>query len=524
MRVTLRQLVRLLAFSAALSLCTIARAIDASNVLVLYNADIPGDDQIANYYAQLHPGVQLQGISGITTIPGLPDDISADNYLSEIRPQVLSAITPSTSVIVTTMGMPLRIDVQEAEPPVVPPNSVPTYTDPSGTLRQIINWKPTSSLESELTNVNTISTWQMMGDQSFLIPGQFSMNPYYLQTGSFNHATTGTFLTSRLDGNTVADVESSLVRAQHAFVGPNNTPNGPFYFIVDNDPTKNYAPTMAKLETNVLQPAGLPVVYDNTSAYISTAPGPVIGYDSHGVHQASTPTDNYVLNDLNITLANGAVFNSWESFNAQSFAVGGNYGGQALISDWIHKGGTAGVGNVAEPQASPVDVANEDQLFRMMLSGKTFAEAAWSSLEQLSYVNTVVGDPLMTWKQLAPGDVNCDGRVDISDLALMGAHWGAHVGANGYGWYSGDLNGDGVVDISDLAILGADWGQTSSWATSPANTAGIPAASLTSLYDPFGYAIPEPSSVVLAALGAVGLGIVALRTRRRRYADQTRES
>ena len=94
---------------------------------------------------------------------------------------------------------------------------------------------------------------------------------------------------------------------------------------------------MANLVNNVLVPDGLPVVYDDTSAFVGTAPGPVIGYDSHGVHQASTPP-NYITSGLNITLANGAVFNSWESYNAISFTPGVYTGNQGQVAQWIAKG------------------------------------------------------------------------------------------------------------------------------------------------------------------------------------------
>ena len=66
------------------------------------------------------------------------------------------------------------------------------------------------------------------------------------------------------------------------------------------------------------------------------------------------------------------------------------------------RGRYAAVGNVAEPGASPSNVSNEDHLFQMLLSGYTWAEAAWSSLTQVSYVDTVIGDPLMTWTRLPP--------------------------------------------------------------------------------------------------------------------------
>ena len=103
-------------------------------------------------------------------------------------------------------------------------------------------------------------------------------------------------------------------------------------------------------------------------------------------------------------------------------------------------------------------------MFLALLNGKTWAEAAWSATRQLSYVNTVVGDPLMVWHTLLAGDVTMDGVVDMADLTAIGAHWGSTVPSGGYGWYSGDLNGDGIVNVLDLAIMGDTWGQISSWA------------------------------------------------------------
>ena len=379
----------------------------AANVLVLYNTASSDGVQIANYYAQIHPGVQLLGINGVDPNN---EDISADAYLSIIRPQVVPVLTSTIDVIVTTKGLPLRITVQEAEPPVVSPNPLPTYVDPFGITRMILNWRPVSSLEGELTTIDTISTWQQMGDQSFQISGNSSINPYFRKNIAFSYAAFGDRLTARLDGYSVSDVEASLDRAQNAFIGPNNSPSGPYWFLVDNDPNIFYAPTMAKLVNNVLTPAGLPVVYDNTTAFVGTAPGPVIGYDSQGVHSTQNPGANYINSALNITLANGAVFNSWESYNAASFNTAGDTHGQGQVAQWLQKGGTAGVGNVDEPSAGPSYMVNENLLFSMLLSGKTFAEAAWSAIPQLSYVTTVVGDPLMTWQKLPPTPSTVAGR------------------------------------------------------------------------------------------------------------------
>ncbi len=481
-------------------------------MLVLYNAASPDGAQIANYYAAVHPGVELLAINGI----GTSENITADDYLSIVRPQVLSALTPQRSVIATTKGMPLRINVTEPAPAATFPN-LPTYTDPYGELHSILNWKPYSSLESELANIDTVSSWEMMGDQSYSMSGHFSRNPYYDATSSFSFDQYGTRLTARLDGYSVGDVIGAIDRAQNAVVGPLNSPNGTAHFVVDNDPAPQYDATMTRLVNNVLAPAGVPVTYDDSSpsVFISTAPGPVIGYDSHGVHQSGTPSD-YILNGIDFDLADGAVFTSLESYNAYSFDVGGTTNGQGQVAQWLQIGGTAGVGYVQEPTASWVTVSNEDILFANLLDGRTFAEAAWAANFELSYVNTVVGDPLMTWKLLIQGDVNVDGVVDISDLAIMGAHWSGTAAPGGYGWSIGDLNSDGTVDISDLALLGADWGQSTNWAAGQANLAGLPQNSFAEAFELYFHPIPEPASWVLFLASTLGMLGCRRWTRRRR--------
>jgi len=60
-----------------------------------------------------------------------------------------------------------------------------------------------------------------------------------------------------------------------------------------------------------------------------------------------------------------------------------------------------------------------------------------------------------TEKENLPWDVNCDGIVDISDLVLVGQHFGEYHPSEG----CADVNGDGVVDISDLVVIGRHFGE-----------------------------------------------------------------
>jgi hypothetical protein len=53
-----------------------------------------------------------------------------------------------------------------------------------------------------------------------------------------------------------------------------------------------------------------------------------------------------------------------------------------------------------------------------------------------------------------PGDLDGDDDVDLTDLAVLLAHYGTDVVPG----EDGDLDGDGDVNLSDLAILLSNYG------------------------------------------------------------------
>ncbi|MBN2293946.1 MAG: TIGR03790 family protein [Pirellulales bacterium] len=466
------------------------------NVLVLYNANAAsGGDNIAGYYADIHPGVHLLPLTNV----GLGEEILADDYLRDdgldnenvndgIRRQVLDGLTDlegqgyRIDVIVTTKGLPLRVRIAQANPS--------SYTDPNGVERLSYTWQAYSSLESELARIDTISTWQQMGDQTYWLPEatHHARNPYYGAETSFDHETYGTRLTSRLDGFTVEDVKSSIDRAQRAFLYPSASVTP--VVIEDDDPNGHYD-QMLELNDQLMM-RDQPTIFDRSSSAVTTSQRNVIGYVSHGTH-SSELFPNYIPQQLDFSLADGAVFHTRESFNAITFAEDETQS-QGLVAEWIAAGGTVGVGHVQEPGNSKETVTNEDMMFAMLLDGYTWAEAAWSATYQLSYVNTVVGDPLMTFKEFLLGDANMDGIVDIVDLGQVSSNYGLHDESGEIMWSRGEFDGDGVVDITDLGIIASHWGAVSDWYV--VNTAE---------------AIPEPSALMLAFVG-----IVTLSARRKR--------
>jgi uncharacterized protein (TIGR03790 family) len=494
-----------------------------NDVLVLYNADSADSRDIANYYAQKRPGVRLLGLTGVTTA----EEVSADYYLSHIRPQVLSALDDSVDVIVTTKGLPLRIRVEQSNPN--------TYTDPFGSPRTIgpWSWKRYSSLESELTRIDSISTWQQMGDQStnFTPNPIFAMNPYYWQSNSFTNDQYGIRLASRLDGFTVSDVRGMIDRAAEAYIAPSG-PNTPFHVVVDDSPNavSSFADSMERLRDFVLEPRGMSYTYDGTSDFIQSpavanpASTLVLGYVSHGVH-GGAPRDYLTdpVDGVQFQLANGSVFASWESYNAKTFSPSVSIT-QGLIAQWIARGGTAGIGHVAEPTATTITVAREDALFDRLLGGMSWVEAAWGATYQLSYVNTVVGDPLMRFQVLLPGDYNDDGFVDSADYVVWRKTndsqdeyetWRAHFGQTASGTAFGDYNDDGTVDAADYVmwrkfkntgtklpndpyLLPIDGDQYNQWRTHFGETGGVGSVASAKA------TAPEPATFVMLMLAAAG--------------------
>jgi hypothetical protein len=94
----------------------------------------------------------------------------------------------------------------------------------------------------------------------------------------------------------------------------------------------------------------------------------------------------------------------------------------------------------------------------------------------------------------AEGDVNCDGEVNLTDLTVLGSHYGAE----GQTWLEGDFTGDGLINLTDLTIMGGQYGETSG-----SSTTGV----------------PEPASLSLVAIGAMTI----LMRRRRRLAGSKSE-
>jgi fibronectin-binding autotransporter adhesin len=112
------------------------------------------------------------------------------------------------------------------------------------------------------------------------------------------------------------------------------------------------------------------------------------------------------------------------------------------------------------------------------------------------------------------GDSDLDGQVNVADLANLAGNFGKTAGQF---WINGDFDYNQNVNVADLADLAGNFGKdlassgfgSSNAAASPAALAASPADAAVAGVS--GAAVPEPTS-----LGLLGLGAIGLMTRRRR--------
>lgn len=138
--------------------------------------------------------------------------------------------------------------------------------------------------------------------------------------------------------------------------------------------------------------------------------------------------------------ANGAIFNTVESYNGRNFGGIGPHPSiaQQQIVDFLAAGGTFGLGNVWEPFAD--SIPDNHMLVQNFVRGNLcWGEAAWSSVPGLSWMQLVVGDPLARVQRRSE-DINADSRVGVDDL---------------YAWEASpsDIDHSGAADNADRSIL-----------------------------------------------------------------------
>jgi len=138
------------------------------------------------------------------------------------------------------------------------------------------------------------------------------------------------------------------------------------------------------------------------------------------------------------------------SGNTFAFLYRGDFDPEAPLTNLLDYG----LGNGFAPNGSPAGTSWIDAL---LLEGETYhlVVSQWSATSPPQpFTNTVVGPGLFIVGTGTVADLDGDGIVGGSDLAILLAEWGPCIPKAAC---PADLDGDGTVGGSDLAVLLADW-------------------------------------------------------------------
>ena len=421
----------------------------SERVLVLYNTNYSVDQnmngtpdglELADYYQAAH-GVPAENIFGVAVTTdeemgreeydGLYDiggihtnhlKQVVEDYLHHTSDAAGTPLKDKIYFIVLTKGMPLKIR-------------------PYGSGSDV-NTADNSSLSASLSLLF----------QNVPIAGRLS-NPYFnpdpgnTKTKSFrpftysNNAVTLSYLVTRIDAYSVESAKDIIDRAVNAQLSSTSV------FVLDDDNKPYDYMFNAYWGLKYANQHVVPDPWSDSPAWITTASQPVMGYASHGTYAAMPP--DYINSTLNFQWASGALFVSYESYNAQSFRTTSPHG---QLADFINAGGTGGVGYVYEPWTS--GMAHEEVLFPMYSIGYTLAEAAYMSMPYLSWTVTVAGDPLCRVAD-APATLSAEFSTDVitgvAPLAVSFTDASTAQGTVITSW-SWDFDNDQVSDAAGPAV------------------------------------------------------------------------
>jgi autotransporter-associated beta strand protein len=106
------------------------------------------------------------------------------------------------------------------------------------------------------------------------------------------------------------------------------------------------------------------------------------------------------------------------------------------------------------------------------------------------------------------GDSDLDGKVNVADLANLAGNFGK---TSGQVWINGDFDYNQNVNVADLADLAGNFGKDLTSAGFGSGSSASTAVASPAAVVAGGAAVPEPAS-----LGLLGVGAIALLTRRQR--------
>jgi len=376
------------------------------------------------------------------------EGIPRARYVAQVRDPIARFLRENTSggqirIIVTTLGVPLRIDESENEVPYL--------------------MRRTASVDAELA-VLFSPLEGSAGTAGAANPYFRSGLPFAAWRDRYPDAPLR-YLVARLAGYSDApDPETGVPRDVAALIARATAPDPGGTWVIDENPLQKggyHAGNAALLRpaAAALGALGASLLHDVLPAFVGGV-DPIAGYASWGSNDPNHPPPPYygevdgrrvpgrfAPRSIAVTLVSTDGRTFTHPANAESY-------GQSLAADLI-RGGVAGVAaHVAEPTLAGVA---RPMLLVDYARGAPAGEAYYRNVPYLSWMNIYVGDPLMQLaRPLAPvddgdGDGVLDRRDDCRELANP-----SQRDSDGDGFGDGcdpDFDQDGVVGIADAARL-----------------------------------------------------------------------
>ena len=351
----------------------------AAATVVIYNKAAPESAGLAKFYAQQR-GIASDHVVGITS--SIDEEITREEYdmniaaplrdvfkergwwtLRDTADGKTTVMTASILFVAVIKGVPLKIK----------PHDTPYDGDQS--VSGPVSGHNEASVDSELA---------VLGAFSRQISGPLH-NPYFQSFKTITEvANPSLLLVCRLDGPTTATVRRMITDSiatekrglwGRAYVdGARETADG--YQL--GDQWLSQVPKQ-------LHKVGVPVVYDNTpqlfpDGYPMTDCALYFGWRSEKVTGPFTQPD--------FRFVPGAIAVHIHSFSGYTVRDPNSF----WIAPLVAHGAAATLGNVYEPYLQMT--SHLDILIDHLIHGFTFAESAYSSIEVLSWMSVMVGDPL----------------------------------------------------------------------------------------------------------------------------------
>ena len=357
-----------------LLLCCVASAQTPSQVLVVVNKRSVVSREIGEYYLRKR-GVPLANLCTIDTEP--KESIQRPVYRMEIEEPIgkflqTKGLRESILYIVLTSGVPLHVWASNGK---------------SDTLDS-----DEASVDSELALLYT----RLHGGNPKLdgpVP-----NPFYMQRDTpFRHPLFPMYMVTRLDGYSMADMKGLVDRSLEA----QNRPRGNGKFVIDLRANEDTAGNHWLRTAGLLLPKER-VLQEETGKVVENVKD-VIGYASWG----SNDTDRKH-RFVHFQWLPGAIATEFVSTDGRTFRPPPDnwdlgrwsdkaswYAGapQSLAADYIHEGASGASGQVSEPFLAYCP--RPDFVLPAYNAGRNLAESFYMGIPALSWMNVVVGDPLM---------------------------------------------------------------------------------------------------------------------------------